>query len=313
MYFNKNTDGSFQSIGHWDNSDEVIPAYFTEVEEGEEIPLPNEQPLWKKASVTSLQANDDDPIFTHKVTIENWSDFYNPQFSLIKGAFVINTSGFGNGDGDDDYDGVTYTVTGEGSDESGEIYNTGDNGDIGETIAPEDMTENHYMNINGDVFNLPGKIMFQTDGNGNILADAVFFEYEENFYPLSPELYSIVQAGEGVEGDVLVLNSEPVSSEGDCSNDISISFSENDPLILKENEFSITGISFEDENLNFKVYTDPDNPIVNLSNYSEITAWNGTEVLASGTGVYQFELTLTTTDGASLQPYTFKGQLMVTE
>jgi uncharacterized repeat protein (TIGR01451 family) len=305
FFFNRDEDGLYQSLGHWDNEPEVLPEpYVAQVE----------APLWKKASPLKIYIDTTDIITPHSLELRDWTDFSTPNFALISGAYVINTNQFGNPYYFNDQ-GVVYSMEGDAFVNQQPLYTTGHSADImGEPISPEsfDSTEiSNVMVIKGDAFSKPGKIELTTYSDGTIAKDKETGNYKINFiddldnkYILSPTVYEVIN------GTILILKSSEDFAPNRCTENIKISFSGGSPLVFSQQnrELEITNR----ELINRIAFIDIDDNVIldlNQSDINNLTAnILGDSMVAEG--IYRFIIEVID-ENSEIQ--SFNGQFIVTE
>lgn len=305
MYYNRSVDGPFQGIGHWDNNPESLPAPFKSR---------TDQNIWKKTYSLTYKRDTTLIRTPDMLKIKSWTDFSNPQFALIKAAFLINTNKFGN-----PYEsgqGVYYTMEGDYFSNDEPLYPTEQAKDkAGQPVAPDFLEASHIMSIQGDAYSIPGKLEIHTDFSGNIqkLENSDYYKIyfinpdDGKKYLLARELYNVVN------GSILVLNSEPVD-ETPCNANIKLSFSGDDPITLKLSNpyFKIEGIAatqidsivFRKQGDNAWVANIPGNQLANITGKKINT-------VITFPGLYKFELWLNVKTKSSTTKHKFAGQFIV--
>ena len=304
FYFNRSKDGLYQSIGHWDDEPEVLPPPFI---------AKTDSNIWKKASRVKIYIDSTNMLTPHSLELRDWTDFSSPNFALVTGAYVINTSRFGNPYYFNDQ-GVVYSMEGTAFVNKQPLYNTGHADDVmGEPISPEffDSTEvSNIMVIKGDAFSKPGKIEITTYSDGTIVKDKDglyqinFIDEQGDKYTLAPSVYDVI------DETILILKSSEDFAPNVCPNDVKVTFTGGSPLVVsKQNpQLNITNQSI----VNRFIIKDMDGAVLLVLNNSEIPGWDR-NVLSTVTypeGIYQFVVEVIDMNN---QPHEFTGQFIIME
>ena len=275
--YHENTDNElFQSISHWDDPE-----------------------IWTNTGNIFLNQSSS-PIQLSSVRAEDWNDFTEPPFALSRAGFFVNTSGFGDTDGDGDFDDVSYVITGDGLppndgtgadgplDQSGQGDQDGTGGDLN---VPNEVGGSYTLSVQEGPCNTALDINFEMDNSGN-MSNVTVTTTDEDVFELADDLWF-------TSGYTIGFNSAPADDGPQCDNLIQVQLNTNDPVILKTTDddlFIVNGLDPNDNTYQLlNITRNEDGTVVHSVTGTDVIndLWDGDKGISSVIpGLYKFELTV---------------------
>ncbi|HET6243901.1 MAG: LamG domain-containing protein [Bacteroidetes bacterium] len=315
FYYFQNNDDQFQSIAHWSETPVQSVIFNSPV-----------VPYWKStndylgnhAFIFPLEQNRYNSLIAANaypnmdfVAIKAWNDYAHPIFTLNKAGFVINTgAGYGNQDGTNSNVTGPCPTSAPCNDET--PLNTSGNADGsgGGVVTGLPLAGTYCQVYLDDIDNTRVRICWEVNSYGAISnvhvvdSDSLL----DLNYPLSPELFSIVN------GTTILFNNAPQSTEINCDSPILIKFNNgvSDPILLNTSigdKVVVSGV-VNDLNLELEIFSQDNTSIVHLSGNAVLNplgVWDGKISEVPSPGVYKIQLTHGVVGGAKI----FKGQFIV--
>ncbi len=225
-WFNKASDGEFQSLAHWD----AAPT-----------------PWWRKAPGGTL--TDLSPDLSYVETRLDLHDFTGESYALSQAGIYINTGNFGNTDQQDGGN-VNIVVEGNSNQQGGGLGDPNQTG--GNTsITPSPVEGDYTIQVTTGDCAVPGAITFSVQNNGNITdVNYQSLENADHQGALAADLFEVDNLNSGL----ILKDTPPVFS---CANLINIRFGPSEPWVLSDNEpqeMLVTGVPAAVKVVELKIY-----------------------------------------------------------